>query len=156
MKKNCFAVALVLISLSAQAADLMPFSKYIEERPNWFNDGTEVAYAENRCGALYSAIGIYFEANGTTQEDMDTSQRMKKQGLDLMTRGGVLATKYGMSAKNSTKRTEAVFKAYVDKLIENKRLNNSIFNDDINADTAFCGELAKVTNIIDRATAGKK
>lgn len=156
MKTIHLAVFAMLISSNIQAADLMPFSKYVDERPNWFNDGTEVAYAENRCGALYSAIGVYFEANGTTQEDKDTSQRMKERGLALMTRGGVLATKYGMTAKNSSKRTEAVFKAYVDKLIENKRLNNSIFNDDINADLGFCEDLVKVTNVIEKATTGKK
>ena len=155
MNKVILILTLIL-STSLNAAEMIPFSKYVDERPSWFKEGSEVAYAENRCGGLYSAIGLYFEANGTTQEDKDTSQRMKKQGLKLMTRGGVLATKYGMTAENSSKRTEALLKSYVDKLIENKRLNNSIFNDDINADLKFCEELTKVTNVIDKATSAKK
>lgn len=146
---------MLAISLSSSAAELITFSKYVDERPNWFKDGSEVAYAENRCGGLYSAIAVYFDANGTTQEDKNTSQQMKKQGLALMTRGGVLATKYGMTAENSSKRTEALFKAYVDKLMESKKLNNSIFNDEVNADLKFCKELIKVTNVIDKATSGK-
>ncbi len=153
--KKTIALLMLTIPLSLSAAELITFTRYVEERPNWFKDGTEVAYAENRCGGLYSAIGVYFDANGTSQEDKDTSQRMKKQGLMLMTRGGVLATKYGMTAENSSKRTEALFKAYVDKLMDNKRLNNSIFNDDINADIKFCEDLKKVTNVIDKATSAK-
>lgn len=155
MKHAYLSVFVILISSNIQAADLIPFSKYVDERPRWFEEGPEVAYAENRCGGLYSAIGVYFEANGTTQEDKDTSQQMKKQGLTLMTRGGVLATKYGMTAEKSTKRTELLFESYIDKLVENKRLNNSIFNDDINADLKFCEELTKVTNVIDKVTSGK-
>ena len=153
--RTLFFLSAILISFNVIGAELIPFTKYVDDRPNWFKDGTEIAYAENRCGGLYSAIGVYFDANGTSAEDKDTGQRMKKQGLTLMTRGGILATKYGMTAENSSKRTEALFKSYVDKLMENKRLNNSIFNDDINADLKFCEQLIKVTNVIDKATSGK-
>jgi hypothetical protein len=60
-----------------------------------------------------------------------------------------------MTAKNSSKRTEALFKANVAKLSENKRLNNNIFSDEITADLNFCEELLKVTNVIDKAMSGK-
>lgn len=139
--------ALVIISASAHAEKLKPFSDWTIETPKWKNDESEIAYALTRCGILFSTIGVYFVANGIKAEDKKNGDSLVAKGKQLNMAGIQLAVTNGMSIDAATNRNKKLFEIYVDDVKSNKAINNNVFFGNTGKDFEFCLEIDSILNL---------
>ncbi len=136
-------IALFLLSIygsSVIAQQLVPFDTWKTTRGNWFEDPTEISYVGARCNALMAMVGGYFLMNPGKQEDVKTGQGVVDRGKAFLFVSLFLGTgaRGGMSSEAFTSRQLLLTQTYSNKIIENKRLHNNIFESPILEDFNFC------------------
>jgi hypothetical protein len=135
---SIFIIMVMAFSPQANATTLDPFDKWVQTRPNWHNDETEVAYALTRCGALMGVIGGVFAVNPSSEKDVKTGEDMTKRGTALALFGSMVAQKKGMTQENSVKRFGMLSEAYGKIVRDNRALHNNMFQGFVENDFKFC------------------
>lgn len=135
--KNLTYLVLLIWSLTAEAATLIPLDSYIQERPKWHEDISELVYVGTRCDCLYTTIGNWAVGNGREQA--------KSYGRKLLESAEIFRSVYtalsfevNMNQSSIEKRFQEVVSVYTDKVVENKRLNNNVFDGYVGKDIEVC------------------
>lgn len=135
--KNLMYLVLLILSLPAESATLIPLENYIQERSKWHEDISELAYIGTRCDCLYTAIGIWAVENGREQ----TKSYGKKllESADIF-RGVSTALSFEVNMNQSSieKRFEEIMTIYSKAVVENKKLNNNVFDGFVGKDMEVC------------------
>lgn len=150
MKISNFGTFLVMASISTAifASELTPFSDWVQNRPNWDMDPTEISYAATRCGVLLAVIGKTFETNPSKAEDVTQGRQLVERGHSLAIFGGVIANNTGMTRANQNNRYKLLLEAYAETTKRNRAMHNNMFHGHIEDDLNFCIDLERKINAI--------
>ena len=135
--KNLMYLVLLILSLPAESATLIPLENYVLERPRWQEDISELAYIGTRCDCLYTVIGNWAVENGRA--------KTKSYGKELLSTSEIfrnvstsLSVATNMNQTSIEKRFEEIINIYVNTVVDNKRLNNNVFEGYVGKDIEFC------------------
>lgn len=135
---------LFLFSIQSDAEELKSLKEKYDLIDVWEKDDSELAYVSMRCGVIYSTLAAYFLANGTKKEDKDNSIKLNKMSEVFMEKSIYISiSMLKMSEESITKRMELLFKIYVEKVKENKSVNNNVFEGLILNDFEYCNKNRK-------------
>ena len=130
-------LVLLILSLPAESATLIALENYVQERPKWNEDISELAYIGTRCDCLYTVIGSWAVENGRAQT--------KLYGKELLATSEIfrnVSTRLSMAANmNQTfiqKRFKEITNIYANTVVENKSVNNFLFEGYVGNDIMFC------------------
>lgn len=136
----------------SQTHNLEPFEDWLQSRPRWSQDKTEVAYVAVRCGALYGVIGSRFASN-------DQKPELRQSGNDTIARGAILTMfgnelgkDSGMSNAVAKRRLNLIMDAYQQAVVLNRSLHNNMFHGYIQQDFSFCNEFEQIVKQVAKET----
>lgn len=156
MKKILLFLSVALISLNVNSAELIPFSEYKINNPNWASDISEVAYIGTRCACLYGVLGEYLIENNAKGETLLRGKAWKEKSVRLGLFGYELSKTTGMSNSANNSRQKDLIESYAEKIKQNKRLNNNAFSDEILYDTKFCNKAVELFEDAANKAAGER
>ncbi len=137
---------LFFLPMAVFASDLVPFSNWMQKRPNWGNDVAEISYASTRCGALLAVIGMTFETNPSSSDDVARGRALVQRGHSLAKFASLIASNSGMSKDSQLNRYGLLLESYVQITKTNRALHNNMFYGFIEGDLNFCVEFERGAN----------
>lgn len=148
--KYFFICAILYISFaSAKSQSLIPLDKWMDERPSWLNDTSEMAYFTVRCNSLLSLVSQFFISRARHQEDMIGGQKVKQDSEAYILPVIVFGRASGYEYTDVMARSSTLIKIYSEQMGSSKEITNSIFSgylgDDFKIYTSFSEEFANIS-----------
>lgn len=146
--KNLISFFFLSIPLFA-VGQLNSLSTMADEKTNWQNDVSEIAYVATRCASNFDIVGHYFIDRGISAKQKSDGEIFKSYADKFMSIGYKASKLSNMDNKAVLDRYKAFLDINTKVATENKKLHNNIFMGVFLDDFEFCKKNYQYFKVLD-------
>jgi hypothetical protein len=136
--KNVATFLLCCLCSLSWAQEMPSLRDWTQDKPQWKDNKTELAYFANRCASAFDLVGNHFAVHATLDEQLRSSNIFLNHSDTYVRVGYFLSIKLGASETDVLNRYNTINSTYAQWMKANLAANGQVMQGVLSDDVEFC------------------